>query len=53
MVDERLNDAIRGGVTMRREIVIVGMKTTEEADKAVLEIDCAVRTGGLKVLPRR
>ena len=28
---------------MRKEVVIVGMKTNEEADKAVLEIDSAVR----------
>ena len=34
---------------MRKEVVIVGMKTNEEADKAVLEIDSAVResTAGL------
>ena len=28
---------------MRKEVVIVGMKTNEEADEAVLEIDSAVR----------
>ena len=35
--------ANREGVTMRKEVVIVELKSTQEADKAVIEVDEVVR----------